>query len=130
MQNDDLEKQFEKWQLQLRKGVLIYMVLVLLDQDEMYGYALISSLAKKLETDMAEGTIYPLLNRMVRRGIVTFDWRIMGQVTDAKTILRLVKEINRYQKIRINSVFTGHGRGAEFMRKLAEQNHGVFVWHR
>jgi PadR family transcriptional regulator PadR len=77
VQNDDLEKQFEKWQLQLRKGVLIYMVLVLLDQDEMYGYALISSLAKKLETDMAEGTIYPLLNRMVRSEIVTFDWRIM-----------------------------------------------------
>jgi PadR family transcriptional regulator PadR len=75
--DDDLENQFEKWQLQLRKGVLIYMVLVLLDQDEMYGYALISALAKKLETDMAEGTIYPLLNRMVRRGIVTFDWRIM-----------------------------------------------------
>ncbi len=77
MQNDNLEKQFEKWQLQLRKGVLIYMVLVLLDQDEMYGYALISSLARKLETDMAEGTIYPLLNRMVRDGLVTFDWRIM-----------------------------------------------------
>ena len=77
MQNDDLERQFEKWQLQLRKGVLIYMVLVLLDQEEMYGYALISALAKRLETDMAEGTIYPLLNRMVRSGIVTFDWRIM-----------------------------------------------------
>ena len=77
MQNDGLEKQFEKWQLQLRKGVLIYMVLVLLDQDEMYGYALISALARKLETDMAEGTIYPLLNRMVRDGLVTFDWRIM-----------------------------------------------------
>jgi PadR family transcriptional regulator PadR len=77
VEDNDLENQFEKWQLQLRKGVLIYMVLVLLDIDEMYGYALISSLAKKLETDMAEGTIYPLLNRMVRRGIVTFDWRIM-----------------------------------------------------
>ncbi len=77
MQSDDLERQFEKWQLQLRKGVLIYMVLGLLDEEEMYGYALISALAKKLETDMAEGTIYPLLNRMVRDGIVTFDWRIM-----------------------------------------------------
>jgi PadR family transcriptional regulator PadR len=77
VQDNDLEIQFEKWQLQLRKGVLIYMVLVLLDQGEMYGYALISALAKKLETDMAEGTIYPILNRMVRRGIVTFDWRIM-----------------------------------------------------
>jgi PadR family transcriptional regulator PadR len=67
----------DKWQLQLRKGLLIYMVLALLDKNEMYGYALISSLSKKLATTMAEGTIYPLLNRMVRDGTITFDWRIM-----------------------------------------------------
>ena len=77
MQNNDLNEQFEKWQLPLRKGALIYMVLALLDKNEMYGYALISSLSKKMGADMAEGTIYPLLNRMVRSGIVTFDWRIM-----------------------------------------------------
>ena len=77
MQSDDLNEQFEKWQLQLRKGALIYMVLALLDKDEMYGYALISSLSTKMGANMAEGTIYPLLNRMVRSGIVTFDWRIM-----------------------------------------------------
>ena len=77
MKNGDLNEQFEKWQLQLRKGVLIYMVLALLNQEEMYGYALISALSEKLGADMGEGTIYPLLNRMVRSGIVTFDWRIM-----------------------------------------------------
>lgn len=77
MPKDDPSEQFEKWQLQLRKGVLIYMVLVLLDKQEMYGYALISSLSEKMAANMAEGTIYPLLNRMVRSEIVTFDWRIM-----------------------------------------------------
>lgn len=77
MDDGDLTRQFEKWQLQLRKGVLLYMVLALLEQNEMYGYALISSLSRKLAADMAEGTIYPLLNRMVRSEIVTFDWRIM-----------------------------------------------------
>lgn len=77
MKSDDLNEQFEKWQLQLRKGVLIYMVLALLNKQEMYGYVLISALSEKLGADMAEGTIYPLLNRMVRSGIVTFDWRIM-----------------------------------------------------
>lgn len=75
--NDDLNEQFEKWRLQLRKGVLLYMVLALLNREEMYGYALISALSEKMGADMAEGTIYPLLNRMVRSGIVTFDWRIM-----------------------------------------------------
>jgi hypothetical protein len=50
-----------------------------------------------------------------------------GAVEDKDTILRLVEELNRYQNIRINTVFTGTGVGAEFLRKLAEQNGGVFV---
>lgn len=54
----------------------------------------------------------------------------VGQVKDPEKILRLVQELNRYQKIRINTVFSGHGKGVEFMRKLAEENHGVFVWNR
>ena len=77
MQDDDQNDHLGKWQLQLRKSVLIYMVLALLNKDEMYGYALISSLSEKMAANMAEGTIYPLLNRMVRSGLVTFDWRIM-----------------------------------------------------
>ncbi len=77
MQNDDLNLQLEKWQLQLRKGVLLYMVLSLLNKGELYGYALISSLSKKMAADMAEGTIYPLLNRMVRNQAINFEWRIM-----------------------------------------------------
>lgn len=73
----DLNEQLDKWQLQLRKGVLIYMVLALLNKEEMYGYALISSLSEKMAANMAEGTIYPLLNRMVRSELISFDWRIM-----------------------------------------------------
>jgi PadR family transcriptional regulator PadR len=73
----DFKNQLDKWQLQLRKGVLVYMVLGLLNKEEMYGYSLISALSKKMSANMAEGTIYPLLNRMVRGGNVRFDWRIM-----------------------------------------------------
>ena len=50
-----------------------------------------------------------------------------GEVKDPDTILRLVEEVNRYQMIRINTVFTGMGAGADFLRRLAEQNGGVFV---
>jgi hypothetical protein len=42
-------------------------------------------------------------------------------------ILRIVRELNRYQKVRINTVFTGHGEGAALLRRLAEENDGVFV---
>ena len=50
-----------------------------------------------------------------------------GQVTDTDEILRLVKEANKYLKVRINTVFSGTGKGAGFLRQLAEQNDGVFV---
>ena len=36
-----------------------------------------SSFSEKMWANMAEGTIYPLLNRMVRNGNISFDWRIM-----------------------------------------------------
>ena len=52
-------------------------MLSLLEKKELYGYALISSLSEKLSADMAEGTVYPLLNRMVRDELLSFDWRIM-----------------------------------------------------
>ena len=50
-----------------------------------------------------------------------------GDVRDTETICELVKLANRYAKIRINSVFTGTGKGAELLRRLAEENGGVFV---
>ena len=77
MISSDLTEQFQKWQLQLRKGVLIYMVLSVLNKDEHYGYSLISALSNKMDAEMAEGTIYPLLNRMVRNKLIEADWRIM-----------------------------------------------------
>ncbi len=51
----------------------------------------------------------------------------IGAVEDVKEILARVRKLNRLQQIRINTVFTGDGTGAAFMRELAKQNHGVFV---
>lgn len=50
-----------------------------------------------------------------------------GEVRDTETILKLVDEMNRYQQIRINTVFTGRGEGADFLARLARRTGGVFV---
>ncbi|MCA8958061.1 MAG: VWA domain-containing protein [Planctomycetes bacterium] len=50
-----------------------------------------------------------------------------SEIEDPAQILELVRNINRYQKIRINTVFTGTGKGAAFMERLARENFGVFV---
>ena len=50
-----------------------------------------------------------------------------GVLTDTDEILRVVGEVNKLRKVRIHAVFAGEGSGADFMRKLAEQNGGVLV---
>ncbi len=50
-----------------------------------------------------------------------------GTVKDPEQILELVRTANRYLHVRINTVFTGSGKGADFLRRLAEENDGVFV---
>lgn len=51
----------------------------------------------------------------------------VGEIQDVPKILARVREWNRYRQVRINTVFTGTGEGAAFMRELAAQNHGIFV---
>jgi Mg-chelatase subunit ChlD len=50
-----------------------------------------------------------------------------GEVQDTDTLLAVVREANKYAKVRIHTVFTGTGEGAELLRRLAAENGGVFV---
>lgn len=50
-----------------------------------------------------------------------------GEVRGTDELLKLVHEANKYAKVRINTVFTGRGQGADLLRRLAEENGGVFV---
>lgn len=60
---------------QLRKGVLEYCVLGLLGERPRYGYELVQRLAAADGLLTSEGTIYPLLARMRREGLVTTEWQ-------------------------------------------------------
>lgn len=51
----------------------------------------------------------------------------VGEVRDTETLLKIVHEANKYAKVRIHCVFTGTGAGADLLRRLAEENDGVFV---
>lgn len=50
-----------------------------------------------------------------------------GQLTRPDEILAVVRDINTLRKVRINTVFAGTGSGSGFMKRLAEENGGVFV---
>lgn len=59
---------------QLRRGVLEYCVLALLDTEQLYGFDLVRRLDGVHALVIGEGTVYPLLSRLRRQGWVTTSW--------------------------------------------------------
>ena len=60
---------------QLRRGVLEFCVLALLRDGERYSYELVRALADADGLVTTEGTLYPLLGRLRREGVVDTTWR-------------------------------------------------------
>ena len=60
---------------QMRRGVLPYCVLAMLRDKERYGFELVHSLGTTYGLVTGEGTIYPLLARLRRQGLVETSWR-------------------------------------------------------
>ena len=64
----------EKWKSQVKKGVLEFIILILLSRKELYGYELLDSIKETTGYEVAEGTIYPLLNRLKADNLIDSYW--------------------------------------------------------
>ena len=66
----------EKYERQMKKGVLDMLVLQLLTEDRKYGYQLITELREKSGDtfSLKEGTLYPILYRLEDEGLVESRW--------------------------------------------------------
>ncbi|WP_030429956.1 PadR family transcriptional regulator [Allokutzneria albata] len=60
---------------QMRRGVLEYCVLALLRDSPRYGVELVQTLGASGALTTSEGTIYPLLSRLRRDGLVETTWQ-------------------------------------------------------
>jgi PadR family transcriptional regulator, regulatory protein PadR len=60
---------------QMRKGALEYCVLALLTGPPRYGFEIVQRLSQIDGMLTSEGTIYPLLGRLRRDGLVETEWR-------------------------------------------------------
>lgn len=65
-----------RYEQQMKKGVLEMLVLKQLEQEEKYGYQLISQLRDKSSEmfTLKEGTLYPILYRLEDDGLVVSRW--------------------------------------------------------
>ena len=65
------EANIDNWTTQIRKGLLELCIVNLLARGEMYGYDVVKRLAGIKGLVVTEGTIYPLLSRLRKAGLLT-----------------------------------------------------------
>lgn len=63
-----------KWKSQVKKGTLAFIILNVLKVNEFYGYELIEEVKRFTSIEIAEGTLYPLMNRLKKEGLATSKW--------------------------------------------------------
>lgn len=73
MEEKTAEK-IENTRAQMRKGILEYCVLLAISKKPMYSSDALQAL-KKADVIVVEGTLYPLLNRMRRNGLLEHEWQ-------------------------------------------------------
>jgi DNA-binding PadR family transcriptional regulator len=71
---NDHDNQAPKLELELRRGVVVLAVLSQL-REVQYGYSLRQALAQR-GMPIEEGTLYPLLRRLEKQGLLASEWRI------------------------------------------------------
>ncbi len=60
----------DNWTTQLRKGLLELCILNVIGQHRVYGYDIVKQLRQVDALVVAEGTVYPILSRLKRDGLV------------------------------------------------------------
>lgn len=63
-----------KWKSQVKKGTLTFIALNVLKDNEYYGYEFIEEVKKLTSIEIAEGTFYPLMNRLKKENLVSSKW--------------------------------------------------------
>ena len=64
----------DTWQEQLRRGTLDLAILLTVSAGPRYGLAIIQHLEEFTDLVVTEGTIYPILGRLTREGLLDAYW--------------------------------------------------------
>jgi PadR family transcriptional regulator PadR len=80
----------EVWQEQLRRGSLDLAILLTVASGPRYGLAIIQHLETFTDLVVSEGTIYPILGRLTREGLLDAEW-VEDEAPHARKYYRLTR---------------------------------------
>jgi len=68
-----VEKILSRKLSQMKKGILEFVTLSLISKKEFYGYDIITTL-RGYDLNVIEGTLYPILARLRKEGLIVYKW--------------------------------------------------------
>jgi PadR family transcriptional regulator PadR len=68
------EDGLENWEAQIRKGWLDVAILATLWRGRLYGLEILRELESRSDLVITEGTVYPLLTRLRKEGLIEGKW--------------------------------------------------------
>ena len=106
----------ENTKIQMRKGILEYCILLILEQKEAYASEIIEAL-KESKMIVVEGTVYPLLTRLKNADLLQYKWeesksgpprKYYDLTEDGKTFLKDLQETWAELKTAVESITEKH----------------------
>ena len=80
----------DTWQEQLRRGSLDLAILLTVSAGPRYGLAIIQHLEAFTDLVVTEGTIYPILGRLTREGLLEATW-VEGEAAHPRKYYHLTR---------------------------------------
>lgn len=111
-----------RYEQQMKKGVLDMLILKLLEQEEKYGYQLIQELKEKSEgrITLKEGTLYPALYRLEEESWIQSHWSVANDREVSKKYYKITPEGKEALK-KIAAVWKGFSDCVEQIMNTSEK---------
>lgn len=109
----------DKYEKQMKKGVLEMLVLKLIEPKPKYGYQIIQEMKEKSEDTflLKDGTLYPILYRLEDDGLVVSEW----SEADGKQVPRKYYRITERGKTALSEIESLWFRISEGISKIMEE---------
>ena len=108
---DDIDALFQNQVLEFRRGSIVIAIIGILSTQKHYGYSLLKVL-EGYEFPVDGGTLYPLLRRLEKQGVLKSEWQVAENrprkyysLTDngARLYQKLTEEW-KHMNIKINTI--------------------------
>ena len=67
--------EFDRWSKEVKRGAASLAILAVLEEQEAYGYEIVRQLGERVSfLQLEQGTVYPLLRRLEKRGLLASEW--------------------------------------------------------